>query len=526
MNTPKYLCATMAILALAGCGHNDDEGGGSASSSPQQPAFTGAGTEIDGYFSFKVTANTGFLQSKYYAPVGWTGFIYIDPNNDGTVNVQRYDVGYGGWRTITLSPDTATNSYKGVVTYVNSVAGGTYVGEDFDEEWTLNFNGAIANLVVTVGVDDDNSNVTPPIASGTMTLDLQAPWTFNDSYSTYFYGRQTAFSGDARYVGQTGITELYDWGPGTYGYFYIDGAYNWNDYIYLEGLWKEGNTLTGGGFYDGSYGNNFNAFGTVSIALSTAERPTSATALVWDPSDDSVTSISHTGYLNDNQFEGYLNNTGIWHDLTVTTVTTGGELENLFGPAGTTNTDEFYYGGGDWISANSLSGFYLNISGNTAGAVCWDGNYYDYYAISSPTSEPSYQLDGDSTTQDRLSYSLTFNDDGFFTSGTVVYETYSRPADLLLSTETMTFTLNAAPVISSTLTASGTINVAMTTYNITATHGVDSYSATGLPAGVTVDTNSGAITGTPTVSGTFNVIIGATNAAGTGTATLVMTIAP
>lgn len=81
-----------------------------------------------------------------------------------------------------------------------------------------------------------------------------------------------------------------------------------------------------------------------------------------------------------------------------------------------------------------------------------------------------------------------------------------------------------APVISSMLTASGTYGSAISTYTITASNSPSSYSASGLPSGLSVNTSNGQITGTPTTSGTFNVTIGATNAGGTGSATLVFTI--
>ena len=93
-------------------------------------------------------------------------------------------------------------------------------------------------------------------------------------------------------------------------------------------------------------------------------------------------------------------------------------------------------------------------------------------------------------------------------------------------TATLSITIKpAAPVISSATTASGTVNQAFS-YQITASNSPTSYNATNLPAGLSVNTSSGAITGTPTAAGTSSVTISATNAGGTGTATLSITIKP
>ncbi|MFM7022388.1 MAG: putative Ig domain-containing protein, partial [Flavobacteriales bacterium] len=89
---------------------------------------------------------------------------------------------------------------------------------------------------------------------------------------------------------------------------------------------------------------------------------------------------------------------------------------------------------------------------------------------------------------------------------------------------TLTITINpAAPVISSAATATGTVGTAFS-YNITASNSPASYNATGLPAGLSVNTTTGAITGTPTTAGSSTVTLSATNAGGTGTATLIITI--
>ncbi len=76
-----------------------------------------------------------------------------------------------------------------------------------------------------------------------------------------------------------------------------------------------------------------------------------------------------------------------------------------------------------------------------------------------------------------------------------------------------------------TLTASGAEDSAFS-YTVTAVNAL-TFSATGLPAGVTIDPNTGVISGTPAVNGTFNVGITVTNTFGdTASATLVLTFAP
>lgn len=93
---------------------------------------------------------------------------------------------------------------------------------------------------------------------------------------------------------------------------------------------------------------------------------------------------------------------------------------------------------------------------------------------------------------------------------------------------TLVITVNpsaSAPAISSPLTQSGTVGSAFS-YQISASGTPTSYGGTGLPAGLSLNTTTGAITGTPTAAGTSNVAISATNSSGTGTATLVITISP
>jgi len=90
---------------------------------------------------------------------------------------------------------------------------------------------------------------------------------------------------------------------------------------------------------------------------------------------------------------------------------------------------------------------------------------------------------------------------------------------------TLTFTIagSTVPAITSSLTAAGTTGTPFT-YQITASHSPTKYAATPLPAGLSINTTTGAITGTPTTAATTSVTISATNAQGTGSATLVISV--
>ncbi len=84
-------------------------------------------------------------------------------------------------------------------------------------------------------------------------------------------------------------------------------------------------------------------------------------------------------------------------------------------------------------------------------------------------------------------------------------------------------TVTTTPSITSSLTASGTTGNAFS-YTITGTESPTSFDATNLPDGLSINTSSGEISGTPTTAGTTDVTISATNACGTGSETLVIEI--
>jgi len=81
------------------------------------------------------------------------------------------------------------------------------------------------------------------------------------------------------------------------------------------------------------------------------------------------------------------------------------------------------------------------------------------------------------------------------------------------------------PAITSAQSAAGTVDSAFG-YQIVATNNPTSFNATGLPAGLSINTVTGLISGTPATAGSANVTMSATNASGTGSAILSVTINP
>ena len=81
----------------------------------------------------------------------------------------------------------------------------------------------------------------------------------------------------------------------------------------------------------------------------------------------------------------------------------------------------------------------------------------------------------------------------------------------------------AIPSIYSATTASGITGQSFT-YQIAATNTPTSFSATGLPAGLSGNTTTGIISGTPTTVGNSTITLTATNATGSGNATLALTV--
>jgi hypothetical protein len=105
-------------------------------------------------------------------------------------------------------------------------------------------------------------------------------------------------------------------------------------------------------------------------------------------------------------------------------------------------------------------------------------------------------------------YTVTAANAGGSTTTTVTVEVVAPPA----------------PVLSSATSVTGTVGTAFS-YQIAANHSPTGYGATGLPGGLSVNTGTGLISGTPTTpvfGGSFTVT--ATNAGGTGSQSVAVTL--
>lgn len=169
---------------------------------------------------------------------------------------------------------------------------------------------------------------------------------------------------------------------------------------------------------------------------------------------------------------------------------------------------------------------------NPATAVAISGGSLTYQ-VNANTTQATYSATG-------LPPGVTLNATTGVLSGiptqagtfTVVFTATNGTAPNVHSdSKTVTFTVQPPPpVITSVALKTGRVNVAFsyatTATNLPGTPPAGTFGSTTLPAGLVLNTATGAVTGTPTQAGTFDVTLSATNATGTGTLPLQIVIDP
>jgi PKD repeat protein len=155
--------------------------------------------------------------------------------------------------------------------------------------------------------------------------------------------------------------------------------------------------------------------------------------------------------------------------------------------------------------------YFGSVSTDEARAVAVDSNGNAYVT--------GYTEDGFSTTFGAFQ---TIKGEDFPTRGEVGF-TGANQGTVEQGDAYISKIVDSSPIITSTTVAAGQLNV-LFNYQIVATNSPTAYNAAGLPPGLVVNTAGGGISGTPSATGTFNVVLIASNASGTGAQQLKLTI--
>ena len=209
------------------------------------------------------------------------------------------------------------------------------------------------------------------------------------------------------------------------------------------------------------------------------------------------------------------------------------------GASGYVGTDTFVFQGQDYTGVSNPATVVVTVIDTSPPAVSITSPSSANFSVASTAPITFSGSDSDDVGVVSLSYTLTgattasaslaLGPTWSFTTpvlglGTTTLVVTAHDAAGNAGTATLTV-LAGVPTITSALSQAGTVGQPLA-YAITATGLPSSYSATGLPAGTSINAATGAITGTPTANGVSVATVGATNGIGTGTAQVTFTIAP
>lgn len=204
--------------------------------------------------------------------------------------------------------------------------------------------------------------------------------------------------------------------------------------------------------------------------------------------------------------------------------TTGGQITfnvTMTYPAGAIPSISAKPPGGAWA--------YVSASGtNVPSVLPQDGDTTD---PTDPTSALGFTYSAPPSGSASFSFVISYPS-GLSGVQTVTFTGNYRLNNVLTQVSVPAISLSAqsggsvvAPLISSATSASATVGASFS-YQITASNNPTSYAATNLPAGLSLNTTTGAISGTPTAAGSFTVSLTAANSGGTSAAfSLVINVA-
>lgn len=271
----------------------------------------------------------------------------------------------------------------------------------------------------------------------------------------------------------------------------IDGSYNTQPFSVFDARWtvpslpsaSDGQSVY---LYAGLESGSSTCTVRSVLAYGAAGYKTSWSIASWYGCDGSYTMTAPVAASAGDTIESYISD-GVW------TIRTDDATSNTYTTASVSGIN---VGGSQYYAQTAIS-----VASMTA---C------DDYPASGSTSFGSFYFGSTSYTME---------------STAITPGTQECGEDVYASTSSATLYYYQVPVITSVLTATGTVYSSFD-YQITASSNPASYNASNLPSGLAIDTSDGEISGTPTVSGTTYVTLDATNDSGTGSAILTLYIAP
>ena len=510
-------------------------------------AITGATASLNGYEYLAIATNSVNSTNSNAATltVDFVPSFSLQPSNQTLTagNNASFSVNTSGNPVATYQWQVSTN---GGTSWSNLSNGGVYSGVTTG---TLAITGATASLngyeylaIATNSVNSTNSN------AATLTVDFVPSFSLQPSNQTLTAGNNASFS-----VNTSGNpVATYQWQVST------NGGTSWSN-------------LSNGGVYSGvTTGTlaitgataSLNGYEYLAIATNSVNSTNSnaatltvdyAPSITLQPTSQSVASGNNINFVagasgnpaatyqwqvstNGGTSWSNLSNGGVYSGVTAATLT-------ITGATGSLNSDQYRVVATNNVNStnsNAATLTVLNFAPSftlqpvSQGVLVGTGISFTASASGNPFPTYQWQISSDSVNWTNLTNSGPY---GGVTTTTLTINSVTAGLNgdqyrcvatnsvtsVNSNAATLSVILVVTPVINSAASAPGSVGSSFS-YTITAANAPTTYGASGLPAGLSVDTGSGIISGTPTTVGTSTVSISAGNAAGTSTASLTIAI--